>query len=76
VVGRKTALLRPDDPPGNGYERYREAWDLLREVAAQVEAGQVKYGRYFVGAEVDWVAKLGQSKKARQPKSARPGAPS
>jgi hypothetical protein len=37
VIGRKTVLLRPDDPPDNGFERYRETWHLLREVAEAID---------------------------------------
>ena len=49
VVGRSTVLLRPDDPPDNGYEKYREAWHLLREVPDPVGPGvTVKHERYWV----------------------------
>ena len=41
VMARKTILLRPGDPPDNGYERYREAWHLLCELPP-VKSGSVK----------------------------------
>lgn len=48
VRGRQGILLRPDDPPGHGYERFREAWHLLREVPPPVKPWlpPVKHERY------------------------------
>lgn len=37
VRGRPSILLRPDDPPGQGYENFREAWHLLREVPPPIK---------------------------------------
>jgi hypothetical protein len=50
VIGRTTLLLRPDDPPDNEYERYREAWHLLREVPPPIdpEHPPAKMARYKV----------------------------
>lgn len=60
VIGRKTVLLRPDDPPENGYERYREAWSLLREVPPPIKPGgpPVKYVRYHLKTGSVGVAKV------------------
>ena len=58
VIGRSTLLLRPDHPPDNGYERFREAWHLLREAPPTIDPGlPVKHQRYRVRG--------GQSAKGR-----------
>jgi hypothetical protein len=58
VIGRNTIQLRPDDPPDNGYERYREAWHLLREVPPPIKPWlpPVKHERYRMRGEEDCIA--------------------
>jgi hypothetical protein len=69
VVGRKVILLRPDDPPGNGYERFREAWHLLREVPPAIKPWNppVKLERYRLKAGSVGV------EKGRRNRTAEPG---
>jgi len=69
VIGRSTLLLRPDDPPDNGYERFREAWHLLGVMPPTIDPSlPVKYQRYRVRG--------GQSAKGRLRKTPeKPGDP-
>ena len=53
VSGRQGIQLRPDDPPDNGYERFREAWNVLREVPPAIKPWEppVKHERYRVKSD-------------------------
>jgi len=69
VIGRNGVLLRPDDPPDNGYERYREAWHLLREVPPAIKPWNppVKHERYRLKANSVGVAKVGRRNRTAEP---------
>jgi hypothetical protein len=74
VIGKKAFHLRPDDPPDNGYERFREAWHLLREVPPAIKPWNppVKHERYRVKGKVDGVGEGLVEKRegqGRRPKS-------
>jgi hypothetical protein len=62
VMARNTILLRPDDPPDNGYEKYREARYRLGEVPPPIQPGPLKRKPYRL--EPDRVSKLEARKKS------------
>jgi hypothetical protein len=68
VSGRKTVLLRPDDPPDTGYERYREAWHLLREVPPAIKPWNppVKHERYRLKSGSVGVEKAGKRNRTAE----------
>ena len=69
VSGRQGIQMRPDDPPDNGYERFREAWHLLREVPPAIKPWlpPVKHERYHLKTNSVGVAKVGRRNRTAEP---------